>query len=268
MKLFLSFSFFLFSFVCLASPSDSVGVKTIKAKKFILHKVESGETLYALSRRYQTSVSSIEGANEIPRGLSVGQVILVPTLSDVQSSVEVVKLHTVEPGQTLYAISRLYKVSVASIKEWNDLSSNELSVGQEIIVAKNVKDAPKVGEKIIESEDTSKQEPKAIVDVVPEKEVAKEKQKKTSYNPQKEVGKVVLGDDVQLNHRFSYCMHPNAPIGTIIVLTCKFNDRVILVKVVGNVPFEDGIILTVNKSVFDSLSIDNISFEAELTYLN
>lgn len=44
------------------------------------------------------------------------------------------KKHTVEPGQTLYAISKIYGVSVANIKEWNKLTDNALTVGQELIV--------------------------------------------------------------------------------------------------------------------------------------
>ena len=271
MKLLLSFVVFIFAFSIYAFPSDSIGVRAKGGRSYILHKVDAGETLYALSKRYKASVSSIESANGIDAGLSVGQVLWVPTTATVEQPTVDVKFHTVEPGQTLYAISRLHNVSVDNIKKWNNLSSNELSVGQKIIVAQEVKIISTVVP-VEESIEVKKVQPEKESTLTEKEPINKKeqvvKQSKTSYNPQKQVGKVVLGSDVRLNHKFSYCLHPSAPIGTIMVLTCKFNDRVILVKVVGNLSMDSGIILNVNKSVLDSLNIDNNSFEAEVTYLD
>lgn len=42
--------------------------------------------------------------------------------------------HTVQPKETLYALSKKYVVTVENIKHWNNLSSNELSIGQKLIV--------------------------------------------------------------------------------------------------------------------------------------
>ncbi len=42
--------------------------------------------------------------------------------------------HTVEPGQTLYAISRMYEVKVEQIKNWNDLKDNTIKAGETLIV--------------------------------------------------------------------------------------------------------------------------------------
>jgi len=42
--------------------------------------------------------------------------------------------HTVEPGQTLYAISRMYEVKVEQIKKWNDLKDNTIKAGETLIV--------------------------------------------------------------------------------------------------------------------------------------
>lgn len=41
--------------------------------------------------------------------------------------------HTVQKGETLYAISKTLKVSVAELQQWNSLSGNSISVGQELI---------------------------------------------------------------------------------------------------------------------------------------
>ena len=43
--------------------------------------------------------------------------------------------HTVSKGETLYRLSREYGVTVDDLKRWNDLSSNLISIGQELIVS-------------------------------------------------------------------------------------------------------------------------------------
>ena len=52
------------------------------------------------------------------------------------SSTEVIK-HTVVKGDTLYSLSRLYKTTVEAIKAKNNLNSNDLSIGQELIIISN-----------------------------------------------------------------------------------------------------------------------------------
>src|SRR5690606_23453387 len=43
-------------------------------------------------------------------------------------------LHKVSPGETLFSISKKYGISVDSLKQWNKLLGNDLSVGQALIV--------------------------------------------------------------------------------------------------------------------------------------
>jgi membrane-bound lytic murein transglycosylase D len=48
-----------------------------------------------------------------------------------------VVVHLVQPGDTLYAISRKYGVTVADLKSWNQIGSdNILSVGQKLEIRK------------------------------------------------------------------------------------------------------------------------------------
>jgi LysM repeat protein len=57
-----------------------------------------------------------------------------PTTKD--SSKNSAKIHLVQPKEGLYAISKKYNVSVQDIKEWNNLTSDALKVGQQLIIAK------------------------------------------------------------------------------------------------------------------------------------
>jgi LysM repeat protein len=47
-----------------------------------------------------------------------------------------VKTYAVQPKEGLYAISKKYGVTVAQLKEWNNLTDENLKIGQELIVSK------------------------------------------------------------------------------------------------------------------------------------
>ncbi len=113
---------------------DSVGVERVGNKTFILHKVSPQETLFAISRKYQVPVGEIQSANEVlKQGLKIGQTIRVPYIE--KNAVPAgAALHKVNPGETLFSISKKYGISVDSLKQWNKLMGNDLSVGQALIV--------------------------------------------------------------------------------------------------------------------------------------
>ena len=47
---------------------------------------------------------------------------------------EAVNVHVVKKGDTLYSISKRYKISVTNLKKWNNLEDNILQIGQELTV--------------------------------------------------------------------------------------------------------------------------------------
>lgn len=59
-------------------PADSNTAETVSEVK---HKVEKGETLYSLSRKYNVSVDDIKSQNEdlLKKGLQIGQVLTIRT---------------------------------------------------------------------------------------------------------------------------------------------------------------------------------------------
>ncbi len=66
------------------------------------------------------------------------KILLQPALeNDMQKAgATKAKVHVVGPKEGLYAIARTYKVTVQQLKEWNKLESDNLKIGQEIIVSK------------------------------------------------------------------------------------------------------------------------------------
>lgn len=88
--------------------------------------VKRGDTLYSIARKYNTSVDNIKSINNITTdSLAIGQIIKLPSTSNVASDTYIVK-----KGDSLYSIARTYNTSVDKLKEINNLTSNALAIGQ------------------------------------------------------------------------------------------------------------------------------------------
>ena len=118
-----------------AGVCDSIGVERKDGKLFILHRIESSETLYSLSRKYKVSVDEIKKYNpDAIQSLKLGQIVKVPSampVVDPTGSTDL-KTHTVQAGESLYGISKKYNVSVDEIRTANPGISNSVQVGQVI----------------------------------------------------------------------------------------------------------------------------------------
>ena len=114
---------------------------------FTTYKIQSGDTLYGLSRKFGMGVDELKAVNGLKsNSLSVGQVIKVrsntptptPTPPAVpatpsQSSTPAgsnLSVYEVKAGDTLYAICTKFKMSIEEIKSINGLANNSLRVGQ------------------------------------------------------------------------------------------------------------------------------------------
>ncbi|WP_209331531.1 LysM peptidoglycan-binding domain-containing protein [Lunatimonas salinarum] len=113
---------------------DSVGVEKIGEKTFIVHQVAPQETIFGISRRYNTPVSEIVQSNDsLKDGLKIGQRILVPYIQK-EAIPEGAILYNVQPGETLFSIAKKHEVSVRELQEWNKMQGSDLSVGQSLII--------------------------------------------------------------------------------------------------------------------------------------
>lgn len=130
-----------------AIVQDSVATMQKNGQTVILYEVEAKETMYSIARKYNIPPKSILALNPelINQSVKVGQKIFVPhetartkpVVNETQfakQNKESALYHTVERGQTLFAISKLYGTPVYSIKKWNNLNSNDVRVGSKIII--------------------------------------------------------------------------------------------------------------------------------------
>ncbi len=109
------------------------------------YKVSKGETLYALSQKYNTSVARLLDMNPtiINNNLQEGATIKVPIVkTDVNYNK--VKIgppqfivpvtYNISKGETLYSISKKMNTNVESLRMWNELKNDNIKAGQKLIV--------------------------------------------------------------------------------------------------------------------------------------
>ncbi|WP_339922976.1 LysM peptidoglycan-binding domain-containing protein [uncultured Cyclobacterium sp.] len=114
--------------------SDSVGIEKIGGKSYIIHQVDPQETLFGISRRYNTPVNELVQNNDaLKDGLKIGQRIRVPYI-EPKMIPEGAKVHHVTPGETLFSIAKSYNISMEKLMDTNGLKGTDLSVGQALII--------------------------------------------------------------------------------------------------------------------------------------
>jgi LysM repeat protein len=99
------------------------------------------ETLHEVSQNNGVQLAMLAAYNALPENVLVkkGEVIRLRPGAQAPvkaAEVAILRTHEVQPKEGLYTISRKYNVSVEELKEWNKLSSNDLQMGQQLIIAK------------------------------------------------------------------------------------------------------------------------------------
>ena len=115
----------------------------IGAQEF--YSTQQGETLYDVAQKQGIQLQNLLAYN----GLLLQDELQSGTQLNLQHSktavaANIVKVatdtktitHLVQPKEGLYTISKKYNVTVTQLKEWNNLTGNNLSIGQQLIVAK------------------------------------------------------------------------------------------------------------------------------------
>ncbi|QDA61675.1 LysM peptidoglycan-binding domain-containing protein [Hymenobacter jejuensis] len=139
---------------------DSIGVEYRNNKMLIKHRVNPGETLYGLSRRYKVPVDQIVEVNpNLQGGLNTGQIVLVPrsrvvltnppaarpaeaTSAPTSAAARALatdahgnKVYKVEKGQTLFSIARRFETTPDALAQLNHLpAGGGVRIGQLLVI--------------------------------------------------------------------------------------------------------------------------------------
>jgi LysM repeat protein len=174
------------------------------------------------------------------------------------------KLHKVEPSQTLYTIATMYSVSVDDLKQWNRLSTSDLSVGQELVVNEEAaKQLPNKTPIMLTSttaptQDTNRptKPGSTVVNI-------------TGYDKVVETG---LAEVIESNAESSKYMalHKTAPVGTILQVKNDMNGASVFVRVIGKLPetgANDKVVVRISRKAYERLNPIEKRFPVEVSYI-
>lgn len=272
------------------------------AGQVIEHKVEKGQTLFGIARKYQASVADIRALNEgLKDGLQVDQIIKVPVkVAQGQAVTEIAKpaksekvekaeipapdnnrpenvvipagakTHVVGAGQTLSMIARTYKTTVADILKLNNLKNPSISVGQRIIVtapaavADAIKKPTAAAQIQASAAPVAEQAPNGeiIVPVVGNASVG-------ASGLEQQVDKGLAEGIDQDDNNKQQCLHRTAPVGTVVKVKNDLNGLSIYAKVVGklqDIGQNERLVIRLSKSAFEKLMPTEKRFPVTVVY--
>jgi LysM repeat protein len=140
----LSFILCLSSFVSNAQ-TKSTDIRTINGKKYYIHKVEKGQSLYGIAKIYGMDVNSILVENdEAIDGLRNGQELKIPVESLLLKATAAIdtnkyQYHKILKGETVYAITRKYGIDEKKLVSYNPGLTSNLKEGEYIVVGEKKK---------------------------------------------------------------------------------------------------------------------------------
>lgn len=174
------------------SARDSIGVENNNGKKLIVHQIVAKDTYYSIGRRYNVAPKDIMTYND-NKYLQIGVVIKVPTNIPFGSSPGTAQTpanveggiieHTVKAKENLNMLAEKYGTTVNEIKRLNNLSGNNLSIGQVLKISSKTN-----GQSVQQTENTTAR----VVAVQPQQETTTTEQTMIEHTvaPKEFLGKI------------------------------------------------------------------------------
>ena len=127
-------------------PSSASPEAITSTASRLTYKVKSGDALGKIASRHGVSISQLRSWNNLNSSLiKVGQILVIHTgkeqstvtsstlaLNEVSASSS--KTYTVQPGDSLWIISKKHSLTIEQIKRLNNLNSTNIKPGQRLII--------------------------------------------------------------------------------------------------------------------------------------
>lgn len=109
--------------------ANYIGVPYSLNEESDYYVVKKGDSLWSIAKKYNMTVDELKSINNLKSNLlSIGQRLKIKESNDNQN------IYIVKKGDTLYKIANMYGTTVDNLKALNNLKSNNLSIGQKLIV--------------------------------------------------------------------------------------------------------------------------------------
>lgn len=274
------------------------------------HTVAEGETLFALSQKYGAAIDDIRRWNALGEApIAIGQelVVYLDVPSSEESTLDTARyaLHTVDEGETLYAIARAYGVAVDELRERNDLANESLQFGQTLVIREKAVPPGAAAPEVTVAEVTpAKKTPMRVASPPPvaSNEAAAsdlpsnappprlpagrsaaleaerqrfERIKKEEQRALEEIetvsemgfASVIEGGSATKKY---LALHRSAPAGTVLRVRNEMNEMSVFVRVVGKLPdtgVNDKINIRLTPAAYQKLGGIDERFPVEISYL-
>jgi len=112
----------------------SAGIADIPPDKWVSwrrHRVEAGETLTSIAKKYRVTAVAVAEANNLERGapLTVGEKLVIPATPPPSETRRRLVSYRVRRGDTLGGIADRFSVDPDDVRKWNHLRSNRVARG-------------------------------------------------------------------------------------------------------------------------------------------
>jgi peptidoglycan endopeptidase LytF len=256
------------------------------------HKVKAKESLNVIAKQYNTTVEEIKRLNGLTsNNLQIGQVLKVGGGNTTQTDVVIEKLttpntksyqkptdekalsstvsktneasfeHVVAAGETIYAIAKKYNLTTYQLKTFNNLTSEEVTVGQKLIIKGAMP-------KTLNEEEGDEPEPTASTTSIKDPKL-KYAASRYGLTQVEEKGAAVWIEDPDLDAAKMLVLHRTASIGTVIKITNPMTNRSTFAKVVGKFTENEttkDVIIVITKAVADAVGALDKRFFCNINY--
>jgi len=111
----------------------SAEIADIPADKWVSwrrHRIEGGETLTSIAKKYHVTAAAISAANSLEKGeaLELGAKLIIPAAPEAVAKSRLVR-YRVRKGDTLGGIADRFSVPSEEVRKWNHLKANHVSRG-------------------------------------------------------------------------------------------------------------------------------------------